>query len=286
MVKKNTKCRICSRRKFTKFLILGPQPPANAFLRKKDLKKREKFYPLDVYFCHTCNLAQLLDIVSKEELFRNYIYFTSGMPKISDHFKNYALHVIKKFLKPNDFVVEIASNDGVLLEFFKKRRFKTLGIKPALNIVKVAGKLGIETIPKFFSERLAKQIAKKYGKAKIIMANNVVAHIDDHQDLCRGLNALLSEDGVFILEAPYLIDMFENLTFDTVYHEHLSFLAIRPLQVLFSKFGLEIFDVELHPVQGQSLRVFVGLTGRRPINPAVAEFVQRELELKLNQFES
>lgn len=286
MIKKNKKCRICSQRKLTRFLVLGPQPPANAFLRKKDLGKREKFYPLDVYFCHTCNLIQLLDIVSKEELFRNYIYFTSGMPKISNHFKNYALHVIKTCLKPKDFVIEIASNDGVLLDFFKRKGFRTLGIEPALNIVKVAKKLGIETVPKFFSEKLSKQLVKKYGKAKVVMANNVVAHIDDHQDLCRGLNALLSDDGVFVLEAPYLIDMFENLTFDTVYHEHLSFLAIRPLNYLFHFHGLEIFDVQVVPVQGKSIRVFAGRKGKHKIRPIVGKLIQKELKYKLNKLSS
>lgn len=286
MIKKNTTCRICSQKTLTRFLVLGPQPASNAFLRKDDLRKKEKFYPLDAYFCHTCNLAQLVDVISKEELFRDYIYFTSGMPRISNHFKDYAVHVMKNFLKPNDFVVEIASNDGILLAFFKKHGYKTLGIEPALNIVKVAKKLGIESIPEFFSEKLANRIAKKCGKAKVIMANNVVAHIDDHQDLAKGVSAMLADDGVFVIEAPYLIDMFDNLTFDTIYHEHLSFLAVRPLKYLFERYGLEIFDVQVIPVQGVSIRVFVGKKGMHPIKSVVKKLINKELDYKLDKLSS
>jgi len=231
-------------------------------------------------------LAQLADVVDKDELFRNYIYFSSGMPKLSDHFRLYAEEVMSRFLKPGDFVVEIASNDGILLKFFKDRGYRILGIDPALNIVKVAESLGVPTLPKFFSESLAGTIATKEGKVKAILANNVVAHINDHHDLASGIAALLDDEGVFVLEAPYLIDMFDNLTYDTIYHEHLSYLAIRPLQTLFEKFGLEIFDVALHPVQGQSIRVFVGKQGRRSISSTVRAFIAREKELEMDKFES
>lgn len=283
MYHRNTHCRICKQTHLTRILKLGPQPLANSFLRKQDLKKKEPYYPLDVYFCHTCNLVQLIHIVSKEELFRNYIYFTSGMPKISDHFRKYAEIIMKRYLKKGDFVVEIASNDGILLKFFKDSGYRILGIEPAVNIAKEAKKMGVDTLVKFFSTNIARSVAQKYGKAKIIMANNVVAHINDHHDLCAGVKELLSEDGVFVLEAPYLVDMFENLAFDTIYHEHLSFLAIRPLINLFKRFGLEIFDVQVVPVQGSSIRVYVGHENKHKVKKIVSELVNKELKLGLHK---
>lgn len=286
MFKHNTVCRICQSKNLTKFLDFDQQPLANSFLKDKQEFKDEKFYPLAVYFCHNCNLCQLLDVVSKEEMFSDYIYFTSGMPKISNHFRAYAEDIMKRFLKPEDLVVEIASNDGILLKFFQDAGFRALGIDPAANVVKTAEKLGIKTIVDFFSENLAKQIAEQHGKAKAILANNVVAHIDDHHDLARGISALLTDDGVFVFEAPYLTDMFENLTYDTIYHEHLSYLAVRPLQKLFEQFGLEIFNAQIHAVQGKSLRGFVGRRGRHPISPGVQQLVDLELSMKLDEPQS
>lgn len=283
MIRKNSSCRICGSKRLIKFLSLGPQPLANALLKKSGLNKTEKYYPLDVYFCHDCNLVQLIDIVDKEVLFRDYVYFTSGMPKISDHFRKYAQYVIKNFLKPEEMVVEIGSNDGVLLAFFKQKGFRILGIDPARNIARVANKRGMPTLAEFFSAKLAAKILKKSGPAKAILANNVVAHINNHNDLCRGVKILLDKKGAFVFEAPYLVDMFENLTYDTIYHEHLSYLAIRPLQVLFKKFGLEIFDVQIIPVHGQSLRVFVGHGGEHRIKPRVKKLIKKEMLLKMNQ---
>lgn len=285
MMKTNDRCRICGGSNLIPFLDLGDQPLANDFLKKEELSQNQPTFPLRIYFCSGCNLVQLIDVVDKNLLFKNYIYFSSGMPKLSDHFKNYALEVMDRFLKKGDFVVEIASNDGILLKFFKDLGYKVLGVDPAVNVVKIAESLGITSINDFFSEKLAGDILTVQGPAKAILANNVVAHINDHQDLAKGIYKLLDDDGVFILEAPYLMDMFENLTYDTIYHEHLSYLAVRPLKTLFQKFDLEIFDVEIHPVQGQSLRVFVDKIGRRPISENVQKYIELELKREFN-FES
>lgn len=282
----NTQCRICKGKNLEKFLDLAEQPLANSFLKSREEFTSEKTYPLAVYFCADCNLAQLLDVVDKEEMFKDYIYFTSGMPKISNHFRSYAEDVKERFLKPNDLVVEIASNDGILLKFFQDAGFRALGIDPAANVVKSADKLGVKTIVDFFSEKLAEQVSSTEGEAQVILANNVVAHIDDHHDLVKGIRRLLAPDGVFVLEAPYLVDMFENLTYDTVYHEHLSFLAVRPLKVLFESFGLEIFDVEVHVVQGRSLRMFVGHKGRHQISPDVQKYIDLELSMGLDTIDA
>ena len=282
----NTQCRICKSSDLKLFLDLGDQPLANAFLTKENFVNEKKF-PLEVYFCEKCNLAQLIHVVDKEVLFRNYIYFSSGMPKLSDHFQNYAQNIKDRFLRSEDLVVEIASNDGILLKSFQDSGYKVLGIDPATNVTQVAQERGIRTINDFFSVSVAHDIVKKFGKAKVIMANNVVAHIDDHHDLMQGISTLIDDDGVFVLEAPYLIDMFENVSYDTIYHEHLSLLAVRPLQVLCEQFHLQIFDVEIHPVQGFSIRVFISKKeSSYPVSDHVKEFVEKELSLGLDTFAS
>lgn len=281
------KCRICNSEKLKTFLDLGNQPLANTFLPKKNLKKKEPKYPLKVQFCEQCNLCQLSHVVSPENLFKNYVYFSSGMPQLPKHFQDYAEDILNRFITSNsNLVLEIGSNDGILLKYFKDKGLNILGVDPAENIARVANKKGVKTISDFFGYKLALRIKKDYGKAKVIIGNNVVAHINDHHDLLSAVKHLLSKDGVFVLEAPYLIDMFENLTFDTIYHEHLSYLAIRPLKKLFEQFDMEIFDVQLFPVQGQSIRVFAGNKSQHRVLPSVKKFIYKERELKLDRFKT
>ncbi len=286
-MKTNTQCRMCKSENLKLFFDLGETALANSFLSKEELNKPELKYPLRVFFCENCGLSQLVDVVEPEILFRNYVYFSSGMPKLSDHFRNYAEEVVNNFISSKeDLVVEIGSNDGLLLGAIKNLGVKVLGVDPAENIAKVANERGIETIPDFFSEKLASEIVEKYGRAKVMIGNNVVAHIDDHQDLIKGVRALLADDGVFIFEAPYLIDMFENLAFDTIYHEHLSYLSVRPLKKFFEQFGLQVFDVKILPVQGNSLRVYVSYLGKYKVNPSVEKCLKKEKELKMDTFEA
>lgn len=282
----NTQCRICRSRSLIQFLDLGEQPLANSFLRKVDLLSPEPKYPLRVFFCAYCGLSQLVDIVSPEILFRDYVYFSSGMPS-SPHFKRYASEVADRFLSsPKDFVVEIGSNDGHLLREIKEIGARILGVDPARNIAARANENGIPTIPEFFGETLARRMVQEHGEAKVVIGNNVVAHIDDHHDLVRGVSALLASDGVFIFEAPYLADMFKNLTFDTVYHEHMSYLLVRPLMHLFAQYGMEVFDAKIVASQGNSLRVFACRKGAFPIDVAVSALAQKELEMGLDKIET
>src|SRR3989344_1081051 len=282
----NKCCRICGNQNLTKVLDLGSQPLANAFLCEKDLTDTEPLCPLEMYICSDCHLAQLIHIVDKETLFSDYIYFSSGMPKLSEHFRQYAEDVINRFLKDRDLVVELGSNDGTLLQFFKDRRFRPLGIDPAKNITIVANVHGIPTITDFFTESIAVQIVKNAREAKVIIGNNVVAHINDYQDLGRAIKVLLHPEGVFVFEAPYLVDMFENLKFDTIYHEIVSYLAINPLAYLFKQFHLEIFEVQHVQAQGQSIRVFVGHVGAHPIDASVAACLKKESSIGLDKLES
>lgn len=287
MLSINTQCRDCGSTELTKFLDLGSQPPANRFLSKNELAQPEPLYPLEVYFCGNCNLAQLIHVVDKSELFRNYVYFSAPMPKVSAYWQSYADDVSQRFLgDQKKFVVEIGSNDGILLQSFQQVGHTVLGVDPAENIAELANQRGIPTQAAFFGQTIAKEIVQTNGAADAILSNNVVAHIDNHHDLCAGIDTLIAPTGVWVIEAPYLIDMFENLTYDTIYHEHLSFLAVRPLQKLFAQYNLEIFDVTVVPAQGQSLRLFVGRPHAHALQPMVAELVQKELTYQLDHIES
>ncbi|MDP2664800.1 MAG: class I SAM-dependent methyltransferase, partial [bacterium] len=269
-----------------KFLDLGSQPLANSFLKPEELNQTEKFYPLEVYFCTDCYLVQLVHVVDKSEMFRHYLYFSSGMPKVSSHWQEYARDVMSRFLAKEDLVVEAGSNDGVLLKFFKGAGFKVMGVDPAENIAKIAEERGVPTMATFFTEAVASDIVKKYGQAKAVLANNVFAHIDDHHGFCAAAKTLLAPQGVLVIEAPYLIDMFENLAYDTVYHEHLSYLAVNPLARLFKKSGLEIFDVKIVAAQGQSLRIFVSHMGAYKVEDTVAKLLLKEDTLGLGSIDA
>jgi SAM-dependent methyltransferase len=275
---------MCKSERLSQFFDLGETALANSFLSKEALNEPESKYPLKVFFCEECHLAQLIHVVEPKILFRNYIYFSSGMPVLPEHFKKYAEEVVNNFVKSRtDLVVEIGSNDGLLLGAIKDLGVKVLGVDPAINIAKVANERGVETLPEFFNENLAGEIVKKYGHAKVMIGNNVVAHINDHHDLISGASTLLTEDGIFIFEAPYFVDMFENFAFDSIYHEHLSYLSIRPLKKFFNKFGMEIFDVKIFPVQGNSIRCYAGKIGKYKIQSSVDELVKGEEKIGLNK---
>jgi len=280
-------CRQCGSANLHRFLDLGSHPLANGFLRDDQLDIPESTFPLEAHVCGECYLAQLIHVVHKDVMFRDYIYFSSGMPRVSPHWREYAEDVIERFLggRPR-FVVEIGSNDGILLKQFRDAGHRVLGIDPARNIAAVAESHGIPTRAEFFSPELAEELARSDQAADAVLANNVVAHIDDQSGLFAGIQALLAPGGVFVMEAPYLVDMFENLTYDTIYHEHLSFLALEPIQRICRRYGLEAFDARIVQAQGQSIRLFVGHQGRHDVTPAVDALRRRERELGLDDLES
>lgn len=287
LVKRNTKCRACSAN-IEQFLSLGKTPPANAFIKKKDFKK-EKYYPLRVGFCPSCGLVQLLDVVDKRYLFSHYVYFFSVMPSAFNHFGSYAQDIKNRFVKDlkKEMVVEIGSNDGLLLKSFQDQGCtKVLGVDPAKNIAKFANDNGVPTIADFFSQKLAKNISKKYGKAGVVIGNNVVAHIDNWHDLAKGVEEILDDKGVFIFEAPYLMDMFENLAYDSIYHEHLSYLSVSPLIKFFNQHKMDIFDVQTFKRQGNSIRVFVCRRGKHPISANIKKFLDKEKKAGLGKLRS
>ena len=280
------KCRICSSTNLNMILDLGEQPPANSFVDKNQLNSSESKFPLRLFWCGDCYLVQLLDIVDKEFLFRNYLYMTSASKPIVDHFKKYAQDVYEEFLKEetNPFVVEIGSNDGSLLSEFKKLGTQILGIEPATNLSNLANQSNITTKNTFFSSQVCKEIIKSRN-ATVVVANNVIAHVEDLQDLMHGIQILLDKNGVFIFEVPYLVDLIKKLEFDTIYHEHLSYFSILPLLKLVEQFGLEIFDIRKQSVHGGTLRIFVSQKDNYPINNSVNVFLNEEHKLGLDKIE-
>ncbi len=282
---KKTNCRICLGNKLKKVLTLGPTPLANAFLTDKQTHEGEKFYPLDVYFCTTCGFIQLGHVVSPEVLFNEYVYVSSTSKVVIEHFKYFAKKLYPLFkLNSHSLVIDIGSNDGILLKPFKKLGTKVLGIEPAAEIAKIARSQGIDTISEFFSVKLARSIVKKYGKADVVTATNVFAHIDDLDEVIKGLKVLLKDDGVFIIEAPYLIDFLQKRYFDLVYHEHLSYWSIDALVTLFKRFDMVVARVEKVPVHGGTIRVFVKRkNGKFPVDTSVKKFVSEEKKMKLKK---
>jgi SAM-dependent methyltransferase len=279
------KCRICSSKNLKIILDLGEQPPSNSFLDIDELNSPESKFPLRLFWCKDCYLVQLLDIVDKEYLFKNYFYMTSASKPIVDHFKKYAQDVYQEFLQEdNSFVVEIGSNDGSLLKEFKKLGVSILGIEPATNLSELANQSNVTTKNTFFSSEVSKEIIKSRD-VSVVIANNVIAHIENLQDLMNGIKILIGNNGVFIFEVPYLVDLIENLEFDTIYHEHLSYFSILPLLKLVKQFGLEIFDIKKQLVHGGTLRIFVSQKDNYPINNSVNVFLNEEHKLGLDKIE-
>ncbi|MBI2051388.1 methyltransferase domain-containing protein [Candidatus Roizmanbacteria bacterium] len=282
------RCRICKGKRLYHFLSLGSMPIPNGFLSRKDLTIKEERYPLEVYVCEDCWLVQLTHVIPAEIMFKNYLYIPSTSQTMLEHFKAFAVGLVDEYgLKPNDLIVDIGSNDGTLLGYFREQEMRVLGVDPASNIAQVARLKGIDTIDDFFTEELAKKIDKEYGKAKVVTATNAVAHINDLHGLCQGVRLLLDKDGMFVMEYPYLADLLDKNEFDTIYHEHLSYFAIRPLITLFKQHGMQIFDIKRTPVHGGSILVYVSKKGSRHTpKDTVREFVQLELLKKLNKKEA
>ena len=218
-VKKLLYCRACNNKKMHKILSLGKSPLANSFLKHNQLKNKEDFFPLDLILCKKCGLVQLADIVDPNLMFKNYLYVSSTSKSFIEHFKKFANDIYERFdLNNNDLVIDVGSNDGILLKPFKKLGTKTLGVDPAKNVARIARKSGINTIVVFFDQKVARKITKKNGRAKIITATNVFAHTHDWVDMIKAVKTSLENNGVFIIEAPYLLNFIKKNLFDTVYH--------------------------------------------------------------------
>jgi hypothetical protein len=264
------RCRICGEGDLTPFLELGVTPLANAFVdpaRHSDVELR---FPLEVFRCERCGLVQLSVAVRPDILFGHYLYMTSASAPMVEHFAVLAEEIIRRFAPPGSLAVEVGSNDGVLLRQLKAGGAAVLGIEPAANLAAQANAEGLETWPEFFGTSVARRVVAERGRARVVAANNALAQIDGLEDVARALATLLDEDGVFIAEVPYLAHLLERVEYDTIYHEHLSYFALAPLETLFLRAGLELFDVRHLPTHGGSIRIYVGRPGAHAPTAALA----------------
>jgi len=256
--KKNFYFRICNNKNLLKYLDLGSHPPSNSFISESEIAS-EQFFPLKVILCENCGLSQLDTIISSEDIFDEYLYLSSTSKALVNHYADLTKTIIRKF-EPDEksLIVDIGCNDGITLKSYPKNKFNLLGIEPSSS-AEFAKKIGLKIEEEFFSHKFSKILRSKYGKASIITATNVFAHVHDICDFVNGISNFLHENGIFIIEFPYLKNMLEDNFFDLIYHEHLSYLSVTPLDYLFSKYNLKIFDIDKVNVgaSGPGLRVYV-----------------------------
>jgi len=275
---KRDTCRLCGGTALELVLPLSPTPLGDAFVPKEQLRKAQAAYPLELYLCRDCGLPQLLHVVRPELIYIDYIYQTSVSLGLPEHFQRYVDETLD-FLNPpaGTFVVEIGSNDGTLLEAFQDRGMRVLGIDPAHEIAQKATERGVETLPVFFNKKVARAIRNERGLAGIIAANNVMANIDDLDGFVAGIHDLLMPDGIYVFETGYMADLVPNMVFDFIYHEHLSYFLVKPLQFFFHCHGMKIIDAKRVATKGGSLRCMVQLEGGpRRVLPTVAEVTDYE----------
>lgn len=282
MTAKDIKCRSCGETGLTQILDLGKTPLANALLTKEQTQQPEEVFPLDLYFCPHCKLLQISETVSPEKLFRDYFYFSSFSTTAIENARSIAFRLVKeRKLDKHNLVVELASNDGYLLKHYQEKGIPVLGIEPAENIAKVANEQGIPTIPEFFTSDFATTLRQKYPNgADVMHANNVLAHVADLNGFVEGIAKMLNATGVAVIECPYGKILVDNVEFDTIYHEHLCYYTVTALQKLFIRHGLTLQDVELLPIHGGSLRLFVGHEPK--ISEAVRHFMAEEEKWGVN----
>jgi len=276
-------CQICSSNDLVKILDLGMHPPPLKFLNNNE---PEQLFPLQLFFCNSCNLWQLGNAVDPSVLFKTYTYESGVSNSFKNHLYNFAKLLVDRFhLTSNDLVIDIASNDGTLLEGFSSFNIRILGVEPS-NVADIAKNKGIPTVKNFFDEDVAKEILKKYGKAKVITAANIFAHVKSLDSFMKGVQLLLKEDGVFVTESQYLMDIVQKLEYDTIYHEHLRYYGIKQLEKLFDIYDMEIFDAERISAQGGSIRVFTSFKEKISKNNSVKELIHKEEEFGLNKLDT
>ncbi|MFB3923205.1 MAG: class I SAM-dependent methyltransferase [Terriglobia bacterium] len=271
-------CRSCGNSGLETVLALGPTPLANALLTAVQLNEPEGRYPLDLAFCPHCSLVQILETVPPETLFRNYLYFSSFSDTLLRHAEQIADRMTRdRSLGSSSLVLEIASNDGYLLQYYRRRGIPVLGIEPAENIARKAEEeRGIRTLCDFFGKRLAEELRGRGELGDVLHANNVLAHVADLNGLVAGIRLVLKPNGVAVIEVPYVKEMLDRCEFDTIYHEHLCYFSLTALDRLFSRHGLTIENVERLPIHGGSLRIFAAPEGSAHRSPAVEGLLAEE----------
>src|SRR5258706_4408592 len=282
---KNTaigKCRFCNTPLVHTFVDLGMSPLCEDHVKPEELKQMEPFYPLHAYVCSNCFLVQVEEFASPSEIFSDYAYFSSYSDSWLSHIKSYTDQVLKRFeITKDSLVAELASNDGYLLQYFLERKIPVLGIEPAANVAKFAVEKGIRTEVKFFGNKTALELVDCYGKADLLIGNNVLAHVPDINDFVSGMKIFLKAEGTITMEFPHLMRLVERNQFDTIYQEHFSYLSFSTVSKIFSHHGLELFDVEEIPTHGGSLRIYAKHKGAKSnkISERVSRMFAKELNL-------
>jgi SAM-dependent methyltransferase len=285
----NKGCRNCGARLEHTFVDLGLTPLANSFLSESDLGRPQTFYPLHAYVCGQCFLVQLEEFESPKNIFSDYAYFSSYSDTWLEHARVYAKEMIERLhLGPGSKVVEVASNDGYLLQFFQQANIPVLGIEPAANVAEAARNRGISTVVQFFGEETSKELAGQGHQADLLVGNNVLAHVPNLHDFICGLKIMLRPAGIITLEFPHLLNMIEQCQFDTIYHEHFSYFSFLAVNRAFHCRGMRIFDVEQLPTHGGSLRIYVchSENSDKPITERCVRLQERECDAGLDKLET
>jgi SAM-dependent methyltransferase len=278
-------CRFCQSKNLKKVLDLGVVPLAGGFLKEHDVPY-EKFYPLELNFCSDCCLVQVSNVVAAETLFqKNYFFYSSAIGTLVDHFSAYAKQIYDRFLKnlPNPSILEIGCNDGVLLKPLEKLGVNCIGVDPATNVVDTIQSTDLTVINDFFSETLARQIHTNNGKVDAVLANYSFAHIDDMVDIMKGIKCILKDDGVFVFEIYYLGTLIEEMQYDMIYHEHMSYYSLAALTTFFKRFEMEIFDMDYIPgIRSGTVRFYARNIGQcpEPVSDSIAEMAKLEAAKK------
>jgi len=282
-------CRFCKSALIQSFCNLGKSPLSNSYLKEQDLKKEEPFFPLHAYVCDNCFLVQLEEFQSPFDIFNDYAYFSSYSESWLAHCKEYVETILDRFkLDHSHQVIEIASNDGYLLKYFKDKKIPALGIEPAANVAKVAIGKGIPTLVKFFGVKTALELKNEGIQADLLLGNNVLAHVPDLNDFVEGMKIALKPTGVITMEFPHLLKLMEQNQFDTIYHEHFSYFSFLTVEKVFAKHNLTLFDCEEIPTHGGSLRIYVKHQedNSKPIQNRILALREKEISFGLNNMDT
>ena len=278
-------CRFCKTPLQHVFIDLVNSPASNSFLTAEQLNEPETFYPLKVFTCHSCFLVQIDEYKKSDAIFdSDYVYFSSFSTSWLNHARQYVDRMTERFgLDRDSQVIEIASNDGYLLQYFVRKKIPVLGIEPTTNTAAVAIEKNIPTITRFFGAELARELIAQGTKADLLLGNNVLAHVPDIVDFVAGMKIILKPTGVITMEFPHLLQLVENNQFDTIYHEHFSYLSFRTVKQIFESQGLVLFDVEELPTHGGSLRIYARhqKNDSKPVSPNVTALLQKETDTGL-----
>ena len=289
MIKKREICRLCENNDLIIALSMEPTSVAEKYVLKKDLEVEDPTFPLDLYLCNNCGHLQLLDIIDPEYIFDNYTYSTGTSKGLVNHFKEYAEYIINNYkLDQGSKILDIGSNDGTLLRFFKEHNFTVLGIDPAADIAAKATKSGIMTYPDFISKKLCQKIVNEYGEIDVVTINNTFAHADDLCGMLDCIKFLLNKNtGIFVFEVSYLLDVVQKMLIGTIFHEHLSYHSLKSLKLFLNCNGIEIFNVKRVGIQGGSLICYCQFTnGSKKIDRSVEDLLAEENKYKIDQIDT